>query len=333
MRLLISYGTRPEWIKLCPVIEEIRGKIPFKILFTGQHTDLVPEASIDYFIEIKKLRDRQESIVNSILTCNPVIFEDISHVLVQGDTTSSFAVALAAFYKGKFVIHLEAGGRTYDTRSPFPEEFNRQVISSIADIHFCITEGDRRNLVREKSQGAKFVVGDTVLDHLRSVTPEYGNRILVTLHRHENQMLIPQWFMAISNLAKRYKQFEFVLPIHPNPAIYAHKDLLKRVNVCKAMDHKDLIAVLAESRLVISDSGGIMDEACFLNKKVIIPRKIVETEKAQSLGIHFFLCQEPKELGPLFDTLIEEYQVEAPCPYGDGFAAKRIAQILTEIAS
>lgn len=331
--LLISYGTRPEYIKLKSVFNELKEEIPFRSLYTGQHVDLVKTAhKADFELVITNDNtERQATIIKTVLNCSDKIFDGITHVMVQGDTTSAFAVALNAFYRGLSIIHLEAGGRTYDTQSPFPEEFNRQGIDSMASMHFCITKNDRNNLRYERKNGIIRVVGDTALDNLREIVPTYGNKILITLHRRENYELIPKWFKVFDDLAKKYDNFEFVLPIHPNPVVSKHRKLLKYVQVCDPMEHNDLMNFLADCKLVISDSGGIMHEACFLNKKMIVLRPKIETMKYQSLGIHFFLCSSPNKLNKMFERLIKHNEINELCPYGDGFTAIRIVKILKEV--
>ena len=177
--ILLSFGTRPEWIKVKPLLKLLDGKIPYKLLFTGQHKDLL--SKIEKENELIKLNirhgaNRLDSIVSSIMNNNH-IFRDVKLVLVQGDTTSAFSVALAAFHRKIKVAHLEAGLRTYDKNQPYPEEFNRQAISRIADIHFCPTEISKQNLVKENVQGLKEVVGNTVLDNLVDVETKYTNKI------------------------------------------------------------------------------------------------------------------------------------------------------------
>jgi UDP-N-acetylglucosamine 2-epimerase (non-hydrolysing) len=325
--LLITFGTRPEYLKLKPLVDIMHGKIPYKVLFTGQHTDLIHLENCTT-MNIFDGDNRLDSIVCSILNNNN-IFEDISHVMVQGDTTSSFAVALAAFHRKLPVIHIEAGLRTYDLDHPYPEEFNRQAISSIASYHFCPTQDSANNLLRGTVTGDIFVTGNTILDNLVDVNPFYGEDVLVTMHRRENHDMMREWFIEIDKLAKKYKDLRFVLPIHPNPNVKKHVDVFKYVDVIDPLEYDDLINILAKSKLVITDSGGIQEESSFLKKRSIVCRKI--TERVEGIPEFHFLASSPNELSSVFDLLVDRYEVNDPCPYGDGKASEKIFPILKEL--
>tara|TARA_R110000824_G_scaffold261563_2_gene450186 strand:+ start:50 stop:1069 length:1020 start_codon:yes stop_codon:yes gene_type:complete len=325
--ILVCFGTRPEFIKIKPLIKEFEGKIPYKLLFTGQHVDLL--AGIDESIERLVISDegenRLDSIVASIMSTVHV-FDGARAVLVQGDTTSVMAMALAAFHRRIPVIHLEAGLRTYDKNNPYPEEINRQIVSRIADIHLCPTEGSKENLVREGVGGKIYVVGNTVLDNLVEITPQYTNKVIVTLHRRENHHQIKDWFMAVDELARENTELEFILPIHPNPNVIKHKDVLKHVRVVEPMEYNEFIQALAESRLVITDSGGLQEETSFLKKKCLVCRKT--TERPEGLGVFSFLVPEPNLLKDAFQSVNNDYYVNEQSPYGDGSAARRILEIV-----
>ena len=202
--ILISFGTRPEYIKLKPVMDACtqHGK-PYKVLYTGQHLDLLPQEAISYVdihLEIKNGPNRLDSIVASLMNQDMTFF-DASRVMVQGDTTSAFAVALAAFHRKIPVIHLEAGLRTYDNDNPYPEEFNRQAISRLAAVHLCPSQMDYNNLITEKVQGSVHVVGNTVLDNLLGVETSYTNKVLITMHRRENHANLDKWFTVFEKIA------------------------------------------------------------------------------------------------------------------------------------
>jgi len=182
--LLISFGTRPEYIKIKPLLEEFGGKLPYALLFTGQHTNLLEKVVSTEDVRRLKIQDgpnRLDSIVSSIMN-NDHIFNDITMVMVQGDTTSAFAVGLAAFHRKLKVIHLEAGLRTYDIQSPYPEEFNRQAISRLANIHLCPTKLSAANLKDEQIENNVYVVGNTVLDNIRDTKVGYNNLVLITMY-------------------------------------------------------------------------------------------------------------------------------------------------------
>ena len=325
--LLISFGTRPEYIKLKPVIESIKGKIPYKLLFTGQHVDLLSEIDGDIQeLEIENGNNRLDSIVQSVMN-NEDIFTDISAVLVQGDTTSVFAVALAAFHRKIKIVHLEAGLRTWNKYHPYPEEFNRCAVSRMADIHLCPTANSASNLENERVNGKIHVVGNTVLDNLVGIPTLYDKHIIVTMHRRENHDNMDAWFKKINNLAKEYDEYEFIIPLHPNPNVQKHRHLLTNLTVVDSMEHASFIKKLASSHLVITDSGGIQEESSFFKKKCIVCRE--HTERGEGLEVFSFLVSEETMEG-VFRDLIEDNIPSGDCPYGDGKSAERITKILIE---
>lgn len=332
--LLIAFGTRPEWIKIRPVVEAIRGKIPYKLLFTGQHSSLVDIVAREFphiKLEIEDSCDvRLDSIVASILKQIPEDMYGATHVMVQGDTTTVFAVALAAFHRQIPVIHLEAGLRTYDNKQPYPEEFNRQAVGSMADIHLCATDLSRAYLRKESKCGKMEVVGNTVLDDLDKECVEFKPQVLITMHRRENHKNIERWFNQINGLANELKEYEFIFPMHPNPNVVKHKDILTNVNVCDPMNRQDLLATLKRSSYVITDSGGIQEESAFYKKPCIVCRTI--TERPEGLGTFSWLCKTPENLSNIFYK-IKNIKIDPSlkCPYGDGDASQKILEILREV--
>jgi len=326
--MLICFGTRPEYIKVKPLLKAFDGKIPYKLLFTGQHEDLLSHVKGDIRrLKIKDGSNRLDSIVGSIMN-NDEMFNGITSVLVQGDTTSVFSIALAAFHRKIKVIHLEAGLRTYDLDNPYPEELNRQMTSRIADIHLCPTQEAYDNLIRERALGQKYVVGNTVLDNLTMLEPEYQDKIIVTMHRRENHHNMDKWFKVIDSLAKENPQFDFILPIHPNPNVKKHEHLLKNVNVVPPMDYGSFIEELSTCRFIITDSGGIQEESSFLRKKCIVCRKT--TERIEGMGTFSTLVMKPDDLKDAFEWVNEDFvpDEEEPCPYGDGKSADKILNVL-----
>lgn len=322
--ILLCFGTRPEWLKIKPLIGVIEN---YKLLFTGQHPDLLKEVKVDYEITIGKNLNRLDQLINDCLTQFPENGYD--SVLVQGDTASAFACALAAFHRSKKIYYLEAGLRSYDLNHPYPEEGYRQMISRLADVNLCPTELSKENLVNEKVKGECHVVGNTILDNLPPYKNkcEYTNKILVTLHRRENHCQIKDWFLKINQLAKTNPELEFILPIHPNPNVQKHKNILTHVSVVEPMSHEDLLKILVKSRLVISDSGGIQEEASFFDKKVIVCRETTERPEAIETG-HLHLCSSPDNLNKQFDLLIKDYRINSTCPYGDGQSSLKIKKII-----
>lgn len=323
--ILFCYGTRPEYIKIKKLIE-LYNK-PYKILFVSQHENLVL-GKYDYKININnQLNNRLDDIVSSVfLNFNPNYLDGITHMLVQGDTATAFSLSLLGFHNNIKIIHLEAGLRTYDKHNPYPEETYRQLISRISDINFCPTTNNLTNLLNEKTESKNFVVGNTVLDNLTKEGVMDGNTVIVTLHRRENHPIIHEWFYEINELAKENPDIKFILPIHPNPNVIKHRNILTHVNIINPMKHDDFIDELKKCKLIISDSGGIQEEASFLNKKVIVCRET--TERPESLNKTSFLCKKPIHIKDMFYNIINKEISDYECPFGDGKSSNKIIEIL-----
>ena len=331
--LLIAFGTRPEWLKIRPVVDAIEGKIPYRLLFTGQHVDLIDPTIKNYkYKEIQITNDispnRLDSIVCSVMSQIDQHLAGITHAMVQGDTTTVFAVGLACFHRGIKVIHLEAGLRTYDTQHPYPEEFNRQSVSCLADIHLCATKLSANNLYSEHKGGEIHVVGNTVLDNLRDHKAKDDEEyILVTMHRRENHEKIEEWFDALNDLASRNKNFLWIIPIHPNPNVMKYTNRLQNLRTCGPLEHNNLLSILKKCRLVITDSGGIQEEAAFFKKPCIVCRE--KTERSEGIGDFSWLCPDPEQLEGLLKILLNHKIDESiECPYGDGYASEKLLNIL-----
>ena len=330
--LLITYGTRPEYIKVLPIIDEMRKNgLPFKTLFTGQHKNLVPNGSDFILLDNYNDGNRLDSIIKNCLTIPEEYLKDITSILVQGDTTSVVGLSLVALHRKIKLIHLEAGLRTYDYENPYPEENNRRIVSSIATIHLCPTINNAKNLKKEKVLGDIYVVGNTVLDNLSQYknSCEYTNKVLVTLHRRENHAEIDKWFTEINELAKENPELEFILPIHPNENVQKHKNLLTNVNVINPLSHEELIKILVKTKLVITDSGGIQEECSFFNKKCLVCRKI--TERPESIGITSFMVEDYGKLKDIVYFHLKNFIINFKSPYGDGNSAKKIVKLFKKI--
>ena len=327
--LLIIFGTRPEWIKIKPILDKIKGKIPYRLVCTGQHSNLLDRSINNYqvqFLSIDTGKNRLDSIVISILEKCEDIFQGIKYTMVQGDTTSAFAVALASFHRKIPVIHLEAGLRSWDIDNPYPEEFNRLAISSLTSIHLCPTEENKYNV--RTNHGKKYVVGNTVLDSLVDKIPTLENFVLVTLHRRENIDNISSWFHAIEKLAQENRNLEFLFPMHPNPEIQKHRHIFNTVKVVEPLSHEECIDYLARCSMVITDSGGIQEESAFLKKHCIVCRQTTERIEGEYIFSH--LCYSPDHLKDIFNkTKIE--LIDYACPYGDGTSSDKILKILETI--
>lgn len=327
MKILICFGTRPEWLKIKPIIKFL-DKSQYHLLFTGQHTDLISEIRFDFKLKIIENGNRLNDIISSCL--NYFHNNNYDYVLVQGDTASAFACALSAFNNSIKIVHLEAGLRTYDIHSPYPEESYRQMISRISSINFCPTIDSYENLKNEKVFGKNFIVGNTVLDNILEHKNhiKYGNEVLVTLHRRENHEIMDLWFQSLNKVAEENSDLNFIIPIHPNPNVLKYKKILNSsIKVIKPLSHENLIKKLINCKFVITDSGGIQEEATFLNKKSIVCRKNTERPEGINTG-HIHLCENPNKLNDLVFLIKNNFQINQKCPYGDGRSSEKIIKIL-----
>lgn len=331
MKICLVYGTRPEMIKLSVLSKDYN----IDGIYTGQQPDLSffysslmkkPVHSIK--IESGELNSRYASLIKQI----EYKIKNYDIILVQGDTMTAAASAQAAFHLGKKIGHIEAGLRTHDITSPFPEEFYRTLISRISTWNFCPTETSKNNLLNEKVPGSCFVTGNTVIDIIsrmsngKKVTK--SNEVIITLHRRENIEHLDRILCDIKIAINKNKGLCWTLPIHPNPEI--QKKIYKHlsntaVNIVKPLEYPDFIDKLMSCRLIITDSGGIQEEASFFKKRVVICRE--HTERPEGIDAGF------AHLG-FIDTqntiqqALESQDWNGISPYGDGFASKKIANII-----
>ena len=343
MTILVCFGTRPEWLKVSPLLDEFEEQdVPFKSVWTGQHVDLINDGEViaDFLLyprDSMGMINRLDEIVGGILdpkyACNPFEQEGITSVLVQGDTASTFACALAAFHRNIPVIHLEAGLRSYDLQQPYPEEGYRRMISQIASVHFCPTYLAVQNLKKEGIKLNVWCTGNTVLDNLAklNVNVRDKSQVLITMHRRENHARIRDWFAAFDDLALSHSTHRFFFVRHPNPAVSDHCGMLKHVRVLDPLKHRQMIKMLANCTFVITDSGGIVEESSFLGKSSIVCRKETERKEAIFSG-HSALCPEPEMLHELVETFMQwtgpDHLNTRPCPFGDGTASRQIVGLL-----
>ena len=329
MKILICFGTRPEYIKVSSLIAHLPN---FKTCFTGQHPDLLKNTNVDIplHMDTKHCENRLNDIYCHILQ-HDHLFEGIDYVLVQGDTSTACAIALSAFHHGIKIIHLEAGLRSNDRMDPYPEEMNRQILTRLADIHLCPTVHNKQNLLRENisvHDNTVHVVGNTGLDNISREGCDYGNFVLITMHRRDNHANMDEWFRTIEKIAHQYDEIEFIIPLHPNPNVQKHRHLFEKVNVVDPMNHNELIQLIKKCKFVISDSGGLQEECSFLNKKIVVCRKT--TERPESVGIHSFMCESPTLLENIVQEIYENYEVNEECPYGKGESWKMICELLAD---
>ena len=359
---MLVFGTRPEAIKMCPLVNELKGRESIKtvVCVTGQHRQMldqvlnafgvVPDYDLSIMKEKQTLFDITTNILNSIGQVLDEVGPDI--VLVHGDTSTTFVTALACFYKRIAVGHVEAGLRTYNINSPYPEEFNRQAVSIVADYNFAPTELSKENLIREgKDEKKIFVTGNTAIDALKTtVKDEYyhpelewakGSRlIMITAHRRENLgEPMHNMFRAIRRVLEENPDVKAIYPIHMNPVVReaAQKELgdCDRIHIIEPLEVLDFHNFLARSYLILTDSGGIQEEAPSLGKPVLVMRDTTERPEGIRAGTLKLVGTDEEVIYESFTSLLENEDVynsmsKASNPYGDGFACKYIADVLEE---
>ena len=362
-KIMLVFGTRPEAIKMCPLVQELRGRSGIQTIccVTGQHRQMLDQVlqafhvEPEYDIAIMQAGQTLFDITTRILqNLKPVLeAEKPDLVLVHGDTTTTFAAALACFYLRIPVGHVEAGLRTYDLDSPYPEEFNRQAVGVLAKYNFAPTEQAKQNLLQEgKDPASIHVTGNTAIDALKTtVRQDYQNPVLdwakgsrlvlLTAHRRENLgEPMREIFRAVRRITDEFPDVRVLYPVHMNPAIRALADELlggdERIRLIPPLDVLDFHNILARSHLVLTDSGGIQEEAPSLGKPVLVLRDTTERPEGVAAGTLKLVgtheedvYRETKRL--LTDADAYHSMSIASNPYGDGFACRRIADILEQI--
>lgn len=340
MRFLVAFGTRPEVIKLAPVIHELKRRGSDFITFcTGQHVELlndVRELIPPVDVEIS-LRGSPKEQIREILERIDDVRADC--VIVQGDTTSAFGVALAAFYAGKKIAHVEAGLRSGDLRRPWPEEGHRRMIDEISDYLYCPTLGACRNVA--EGEGRKIVsVGNTALDMARiyveshKLSRKIEDQVLVTVHRREGMAEHgDEIFSTINEIAAREKHIRFIWPMHPSLAVQRHRALLTAANisVVSPMRYGETIECLLKCRFVMSDSGGLQEEAPYFGKRVVVLRDRTERVEAVANGSCVLAGTSRKPILRAFKEVSKSPYFFEESPYGDGHAAEHIVNHLLEM--
>ena len=361
MRVATVLGTRPEVIKLAPVIralDEAPG-VERIVVSSGQHRELVdqmlglfgiePQVVLDVMQPGQLLSDLTAELVRRLGQTMRELEPDV--VVVQGDTTTAFCGALAAFYEGIVVGHVEAGLRSWDLCSPFPEEANRRLASVVTDYHFCPTPGSAENLKAEGVPRSRlYVTGNTVIDSLfwaldsaRRLPPAVPSvrcrRIVVTLHRRESHGdAMRRICTTIRSLAAR-GDTEVVFPVHPNPAVRAVVARVlggvEGVHLCQPLDYLSFVQLLDSADLVLTDSGGIQEEAPSLGKPVLVLRETTERPEAIAAGVARLVGTNPEVVYAAASELLDDERAYARMahpenPFGDGHAAGRITEVLCE---
>ena len=358
--VMLVFGTRPEAIKMCPLVRELRSRdgIRTVVCVTGQHRqmldqvleafDVVP----DYDLSVMKQGQTLFDITTNILSSIKSVLEEVKPdtVLVHGDTSTTFVTALACFYLQIPVGHVEAGLRTYNIYSPFPEEFNRQAVSIVSEYNFAPTENAKANLLREGRDGSKiYVTGNTAIDALKTTVrddythPELewaaGSRlILITAHRRENLgEPMHHMFRAIRRVMDEHPDVRAIYPIHMNPVVRraADEELggCDRIHIIEPLEVLDCHNIMAKSFMILTDSGGIQEEAPSLGKPVLVMRDSTERPEGIAAGTLRLVGTDEEVIYDNFRRLLEDKDAynamaHAANPYGDGLASRRIADIL-----
>ena len=362
-KVMLVFGTRPEAIKMCPLVNELkkREKLQTVVCVTGQHRqmldmvleafDVTPEYDLSIMKDKQTLFDVTTNILNRIKEVLEKEKPDV--VLVHGDTSTTFVTALACFYLQIPVGHVEAGLRTYNIYSPYPEEFNRQAVSIISKFNFAPTELSKQNLLKEgKNPESIYVTGNTAIDALKTTVradythPELewamGSRlIMITAHRRENLgEPMRHMFKAIRRVMDEHPDVKAIYPIHMNPVVREIADEFlggdDRIHIIEPLDVLDFHNFLSRSYLILTDSGGIQEEAPSLGKPVLVMRDTTERPEGIVAGTLKLVGTEEEAIYKEFSRLLSdntEYEAmsKASNPYGDGHACERIAEVLCKI--
>ncbi len=364
VKVMSIFGTRPEAIKMAPLVKELEGREEFEsyCCVTAQHRQMLDgvleifQLKPQFDLDIMEQRQTLSTITTKCLLGLEKVFEQLRPdlVLVHGDTSTTFAGALAAFYQKIYIGHVEAGLRTGDKYSPFPEEMNRSLVGRLADLHFCPTPANRENLEREGISKGLYVTGNTVIDALQTTvkkgyhfTTEVLNRIdyekkkvvLVTCHRRENYgQPMEQIMSALGQLARRYPQeLELIYPVHLSPVVqevaHRHLDGLANAHLIGPLAADEMHNLMARSYLVMTDSGGLQEEAPALGKPVLVLRQETERPEAVQAGTVKIAGVDARHILDLAVELMESpkayrQMAHAVNPYGDGQACRRIADAI-----
>lgn len=354
MKIVILVGTRPEAIKLAPLIIEFKKNKFFDVYVcnSGQHKDMVKDVfelfsiPIDYDLDIMIEQQDLFYITEAILKKLKLLFLEVMPdlLIVQGDTTTVFAGALAAFYSKIKIAHVEAGLRTFDIYNPFPEEMNRKFLSNICTYNFAPTETSALNLINEGvNKNSIFVVGNTVVDSLQFIatiptkfTLPNNKRLFVTAHRRENHgdniLIICR---IVKKFALLYPEWEIIWPVHPNPnvkpVVYNELKDISNVKLLNPLKYLEVVNYLKNSNIIITDSGGIQEESVALGIPVFVARISTERKEGLDSGIAKMLSFDVnKDLGLLKSAVLNELWLNTKSNncYGDGTASKQIVQII-----
>lgn len=361
-KVMVVFGTRPEAIKMCPLVKELKKRETMQtiVCVTGQHRQMLDqvlntfEIIPDYDLSIMKEKQTLFDVTINILEKIKKVLEEVNPdiVLVHGDTSTTFVTALACFYLQIPVGHVEAGLRTYNVYSPYPEEFNRQAVGIISKYNFAPTELSKSNLLREgKKEDTIYVTGNTAIDALKTtVSEKYSHPelkwiaesrlILITAHRRENLgEPMRNMFRAIRRVMDEHSDVKAIYPIHMNPLVREMaNDILgndNRIHIIEPLDVIDFHNFQNKSYLILTDSGGIQEEAPSLGKPVLVMRDTTERPEGIAAGTLKLVGTSEEVIYREFTELLDDSEAynkmaQAANPYGDGHACERIADILEE---
>lgn len=361
-KIMLVFGTRPEAIKMCPLVKELKTRNNIKVIVcvTGQHREMlnqvlecfgvVPDYNLDIMQDKQTLFDVTTNIIYKMKNVLEEVKPDV--ILVHGDTSTTFVTSLCAFYMQIPVGHVEAGLRTYNIYSPYPEEFNRQATGIIAKFHFAPTEDSKNNLLKEgKSEENIYVTGNTAIDALKTtVQSNYKSELLdwvkdsklivLTAHRRENLgQPLENMFKAIKKIVDENENIKVVYPVHKNPLVREKANKIlgddENIKLIEPLDVIDFHNLLARAHIIMTDSGGIQEEAPSLGKPVLVMRDTTERPEGIKAGTLKLVGTNEENIYKNLKLLLEskeEYEKmsKAANPYGDGHACERIANILEE---
>jgi len=362
---MVAFGTRPEALKLAPIIRELcahPATFETRVCVTAQHREMLDQAlrlfsiTPDFDLNLMERGQSLAGFASRALLALDELFrqEKPDVVVVQGDTTTTFAAALAGFYRGAAIAHVEAGLRSFNKMAPYPEEINRRLTSHFAYVHFAPTESARRNLLREGIDDAKILVtGNTVVDTLKGITarlksgllepplraslPKLPLRfVLLTAHRRENHGgRLRQMCMAVRELSRLVPDLHFLFPVHLHPhvqePVYELLTGLPQVRLLSPLDYTSFVWLMDGCSLVLTDSGGVQEECCALGKHVLVMREVTERPEAVDAGWAKLVgCDKDRIVAACLDLLTNPgpARSDAPNPFGDGRAAERIVAAL-----
>lgn len=362
MKVAVLFGTRPEAIKMAPVVRRLRSArdITVDVVLTAQHRELLDQVlaifgiTADHDLDVMRPRQTLAELSSRLLTAldDWLVASKPDLLLVQGDTTSVCVGALAAFYRGVPTAHVEAGLRTPSPLNPFPEEMNRRIVSRLAMLHFAPTDRSRDALLAEAvDPAAIFVTGNTVVDALQAIrrSPEFERTaapvtagpddalVLVTMHRRESWERIAGVCEAVAAVVRSRPRVRVIFPVHPNPAVHerVHQMLagVARVDLVAPLDYLAFVKAMSMSRVILTDSGGVQEEAPVLGRPVLVLREITERAEALSAGVARLVGTDRDAIVSALLSLIDDDAAWAKMskvmsPFGDGFAAERIVEII-----